>query len=384
MIDYAVTKNQKVLLRADLNVPLHDGIILDDHRLQAILPTIKQIQHHGGMIILLTHIGRPTSADQNLSTKHLIPWFEQQGFMVEYCDSLEHLQKVPFKHHGIVLFENLRFFSGEKSNDDIFAQQLASCASVYINDAFATMHRHDSSLVLVPHYYDSAHKGYGLLVQKELDALNTFRSYPKEEVVIVLGGGKVETKLPIIDKLIETSSTLLLCPTISSTFMRAEGLEIGKSLIHQESIAVVDNLQQKAQRCNTHLAMPLDYLVSDHGLQGPYHVQDAQHFKKTSMSISIGPKTLRHWHQYLSAAHATFVNAGMGFISIPESLVYTQELLQSIGLTHAYKVAGGGETIATLYQSHHDRLYDFLSTGGGATLTYLAGLPLPGLEVLKK
>ena len=203
-------EDKRVLLRADLNIPLVDQTIANDFRLQALLPTLNFLIKHHANVILATHIGQPKDHDPNLSTKILIPWFEQHGYDMVFAENFEHAANIEFKAQQIVLLENLRFFPGEKKRNSAFAKQLASLADYYINDAFGTMHRDDASITLVPQEFRPERRTIGFLVEQELNMLNQLIENPEQPFVVILGGGKVADKIPLIQGMLRKTKTILL------------------------------------------------------------------------------------------------------------------------------------------------------------------------------
>lgn len=373
--------NKKVFLRADLNVPLNNGTIVDDFRLQSIIPTLDYLLKKNCTIILATHIGRPKNNESTLSTKILIPWFEQRGYSIVYEPDLTKAQQHPTSS-TIILLENLRFFAGEKDSDTTFAKQLAKCAEYYVNDAFAVSHRNDTSITLLPTLFPSNKRTIGLLIENELTHLNKLLINPKNPYTLVLGGGKVTDKLPIITAMLEKIDRLLLCPALVYSFLAAQHKPTGKSLVDTAALETIKKIVDKAEKNNVALYEPLDYQVALDTLDGPLCYVDAQKFPANAIGTSIGPKTVTAWSTILNTSETIFFNAGMGFADRPETWVDGKALLDVIAKTNAYSVVGGGSSVALVRDASLQDSISFLSTGGGATLNYLAGKPLPGLQVL--
>lgn len=374
-------KHQKVLLRADLNVPIVNGAIADDFRLQALLPTIKTIINNNGIPLIATHIGRPQGHDEKLSTRILIPWFIEHGYQVLYAPTLADIpHTVP--DNTLVLLENLRFDPGEKNHDPHFAASLAATAPYYVNDAFALLHRDDTSITDVPKLYPPERRFMGPLIQKELVALDRLKNNPKQPFMAILGGGKVRTKLPLINGLMKKTAGIFLCPAIVFTFLKVLKKPYGKSLVDEEAQGPVAESISLARTCGTDLFMPRDYLVAMHAQEGTLMLSDAASFPEDGVGISIGPETITYFIKQLVAAKTIFINASMGFSNRPETKRYMYDFLKEISRLPAYKVAGGGNTIEDIYAAGVAQNFDWLSTGGGATLAYLADEPLPGLKAL--
>lgn len=377
-------ENKRVFLRADLNIPLYNGVILDDYRLQAILPTLDLILQKKGTIVLATHIGRPKGVDPLLSTKIIVPWFENRGYKIEHISDLETAYQKTMEIKGkILLLENLRFFPGEKADDQTFAQLLASLGDYYVNDAFGTLHRTDSSIFLVPQFFNTTHHTIGLLVEKELKTLSKLIETPQHPFILIIGGGKVHDKLPILKNLLAKTTTILLCPAIVFTFLKALGHEVGKSLVDNSALASCKEFLAYAAQQKVEILFPLDYQIAENTLDGQLNIVEADKMPHNGFGISVGPKTLKLYIEKINKARMIFYNAAMGFPSRPETLQGTSTLLQALAISPAFSVIGGGDSVAAAQKCGiKNSLNTYLSTGGGATLAYLAGERLPGLEAL--
>jgi len=376
--------NKRVLVRADLNVPIAHGTIINDYRLQALLPTIDYIQSHGGKVIIMTHIGRPKQPTPTLSTQLLVPWFTERNYEITWAADAQQAMPESFVDaKKILLLENLRFFSAEKSDDASFAKRLAALGDYYINDAFGTLHRHDTSITLVPKFFAPDKRGIGLLVQKELAMLNRLVLAPEQPFVLILGGGKASDKIPLLNHLIDKAQTILLCPAIVFTFLKAQGIAVGKSLIDNQALPLCQALIAKAKKYDTNICFPLDYQVALDTLQGELIIVDANSIPENAIGMSIGPKTVELFTQKINEAKTLFFNAAMGFETRKETLRGTRSLLRAISKAQSFRVVGGGDSVAAAQMIHVDTQIDYLSTGGGATLAYLSGQKLPGLLALE-
>lgn len=377
-------QNQRVFVRADLNVPLLKGTILDDHRLYAILPTINLIRQKGGKIVLATHIGRPKKPEEKLSTKILLEWLQERGYKIDFASTLqEAAQKSKEANDAIVLLENMRFFPGEKRKKTAFAQQLAACADYYVNDAFAALHRDDASIALLATFFAPEKRSIGLLVQHELQALAPLKK-PTQPFVLIVGGGKVADKLPLLEGFLDSVSTVLLCPAFVFSFMKTAGKEVGKSLVYDNATTLITDFLKKAKKNNVAIIYPKDYLIATGSIDGPLSIVKANAIGKNDFGISIGPETIKEFAPYIRNAKTILYNCAMGFFSRPETLEGTEKLLKLVGISKAYSVIAGGESVAATHYFGLQKKMNYLTTGGGAVLTYLAGKKLPGLEVLCK
>ena len=230
----------RVFLRADLNVPLYEGHIQNDFRLKALRPTLDLLLKKKARVILATHIGRPQGFDKKLSTQVLVKWFENHNYPIAWVASLEqaHLQSEHLAPQTILLLENMRFYKGEQSQNQqeraAFAEQLKKLGDYYVNDAFALLHRDDTSITLLPQLYTKKHKTIGLLVERELDTLSDLFAKPKRPFMIIIGGGKVKDKLPFIEQLLDKVDIIMILPALVFTFLKAMGQEVGLSLVDTE------------------------------------------------------------------------------------------------------------------------------------------------------
>ncbi|MEX0940722.1 MAG: phosphoglycerate kinase [Candidatus Babeliales bacterium] len=378
-------EKQRIFVRADLNVPLEKGHIKNDFRLQEIRPTLDLILKKKGKIILATHLGRPDGYDANLSTYHLVSWFAQHNYQIDFAENPDEAAIKSYeKPHHIVLLENLRFFKGEQESDDRFARLLAACADYYVNDAFGMLHRTETSITLLPKLFASTKRTIGLLIEKELKELNKIRYNPQRPFVVMLGGAKIKTKLPLIKKLLLRADTILLCPPLVFTFLKAQGKETGKSLTDEKYIDEAKNIIALAEQNNAALIFPTDYQVAEPTKNGSLSIKTIDEFMPSTFGIAIGPKSIEKYKEYLASAQTIFFNGFMGFLDRPETLQASKELVNVMQKSNAYTVIGGGDTVAAVQKLNLGHGINFLSSGGGATLSYIAGEQLPGLNIFEE
>lgn len=375
--------HQRVILRIDANVPIDNGIILNDQRLLASIPTINVLLDKGAQVILLTHLGRPQDHEPEFSTKMLLPWFVHAGYDLYVAQSIEEAHQALEQGNQLVLLENMRFFRGELQHDLSFAQQLAALGTYYVDDAFGTLHRTDTSITLLPAQFDLQHKSIGLLVEHELYMLNNIMKHISRSSIAIIGGGKVHDKIPLIEKLLPQLSALLLGPGLCFTFLKAMGEAVGRSFIDTTRIDLCKEIILKAAQLNIPILYPLDYVVAQNGYDGPLDLIDTKQIPMHDVGISIGPKTVQYWSSHIMKAKTIIVNGLMGSLQRPETLTYVQELFKAISLSGATSVIAGGDSVAAAYYFKNAQGMSYLSTGGGATLQYIAGQPLAGLEALK-
>lgn len=375
--------NQRVLLRIDANVPMSEGIILNDQRLQASVPTINMLLDKGARIILLTHLGRPYDREPELSTKHLLPWFFRAGYDVMFANTITDAQAALDNGHQVVLYENLRFFSGELERSVSFAQSLAQLGNYYVDDAFGTLHRTDSSITLLPDLFDTHHKSIGLLVEHELQMLDKFKRTLRKPFILIIGGGKAVDKIPLIDALLPQLSAVLVGPGICFTFLKALDKPVGKSYVDNSAVNLCKEILAKATELQIPFYYPQDYIVAQHNFEGALDLIDTQIIDRDEIGISIGPKTVAQWTPVLNSAKNILINGLMGSLERPETLTFVQELFTNISLSEATSIIAGGDSIAAAYGFKIANQIRYLSTGGGVTLQYISGQPLPGLIALK-
>jgi phosphoglycerate kinase len=373
--------NTTIFLRADLNVPIKDGKILNDYRLYAIKKTLSFLLEHHATVILATHIGRPQNQDPDLSTRYLLPWFTQHGYTIFFAEHLEQVPSLIKEHKGaIILLENLRFYPGEQDHDPYFAHQLARGADYYVNDAFATLHRTDTSITLLPELFAPEKRSIGFLVEDELQHLHRLIESPARPFSLILGGGKIDTKIPLLNNLMPHIDNLLLCPAIVCSFLKAMGKPVGLSLVDDTALATCTALLDTARTHNINVLFPLDYHIAHGSFTGPLSYADADQFPSDGIAISIGPKTYEYFGAVIRKSKTIFYNGLMGTVSRKETLDGMNAILNAMADSSGYSVVGGGDSVAATQILGHADDIDYLSTGGGATLSYLSGAPLPGLR----
>lgn len=375
--------HERIFLRADLNVPLINGTIINDQRLQAIQPTLDYLLKKKTQIILASHIGRPDKHDAALSTHHLMQWFQKNNYTIQFAQSITDAQNIPFEQNTIILLENLRFFAEEKKQSAPFADHLATLAPWYVNDAFASLHRTDTSLALLAQRYAPTHRSIGFLIEKELTILSRLKNNPTPPVCFILGGGKVADKLPLIEALLDSANTIVLCPALVFTFLKAIKKPTGLSLVDDQLLNQARIILKKAQTNGGKIVFPVDYQVADGNKDGPLSFVDADHFPANSMGISIGPKTVSLIQNIITNANTIFYNGMMGFHDREETLTGMKAIMRALSESSATTVVAGGDSITLVDQLHLDGI-TYCITGGGSTLAYLSDEKLPGLEPFLK
>ncbi|MGE0010281.1 MAG: phosphoglycerate kinase [Candidatus Babeliales bacterium] len=374
-------ENKKVLVRIDGDVPLKNGSILDDTRLRGALPTLNLIKQKNGKIILLTHIDRPTHQEPELSTRILISWFQKHGFSVTFAPNINTANGIITNAASdIILLENLRFYPEEQKQSQTFAKQLANLGDFYINEAFGTSHRNDTSMVLLPKEFPPNSRTIGLHCAQELTALMRLKDNPERPFILILGGGKVKDKLPYIEYLLRLADNILLCPALVFTFMKAQGKKIGASCVADDVLSTAKNILQSDDARK--LIFPSDYLVAQDSFNGPLSIINATDFQKNLVGIAIGPRTTTQFTEIIQTAGTVFFNGPMGFKERKETREASCALLAAMAKSPAYTMIAGGDSVETAMTCDIANTINQLSTGGGACLAFLSDGLLPGLDFI--
>jgi phosphoglycerate kinase len=370
-----------VFVRADLNASSDDS-----HKLHALTKTLDILKQKNAVIVLATHKGRPKGTyDTSLSTKTLVPHLRARGYDVHFEPDLHRAHKTiqSCKAGQIMLLENLRFHKGEKEQSMDFAKTLHAIApDYYINDAFGTLHRKDTSVYTLASLYCKNSRSIGLLVEKELHNLFRIKHKPDKPFTLMIGGAKADQKVSLIQSLIETLDTVLLCPALCFTFLKALGKQVGKSLVSTENIDLARKIHNMGDQYNTRIVYPLDYLVAHKSLKGPLSYKDADDIQHDDVGISVGPKTVTLYKDILLSSHTILFNGSMGFLDRKETIQELHSLLQAMAQSDALSVIGGGDSSAAVNMFGLTDQIDIVSTGGGSMLAYLSNKTLPALEAL--
>jgi phosphoglycerate kinase len=387
-LDELEFEGKRVFLRADLNVPLKEGQITDDTRIQAVLPTIRQILRKGGRIILASHLGRPKGKrDESMS---LMPVAERLAELVDRKvimapDVVSDGVKVvanQLKDGEILLLENLRFDPREEKNDPEFAQKLAELSDVYVNDAFGSSHRAHASIDALPRLVKD--KGAGLLMRKELRYLYEATNDPNRPFWAVLGGAKVSDKLGVVENLLGKVDGLIIGGGMAYTFLKAQGFTIGNSLLDQSRLDYTREVLNRAAQMGVKVLLPVDHLVAPAiAPDAQPQVVDNAHFPADQMGLDIGPKTIALFCDALRDARTVVWNGPMGVFEHEAFAAGTIELAKAIAATDAVTVVGGGDSIGAVRKAGVADKISHISTGGGASLELLEGLVLPGVAALE-
>lgn len=373
---------QRVLIREDFNVPIHNGVITDDARIERALPTIKQALNANAAVILCSHMGRPQTSKEHAATS-LAPVAAALGERLGQPVTLvkDYLNGINIKPGEVVLCENLRFNPGELENDSVLAQQLADLCDIVVMDAFATAHRAHASTVGVVEAAPLA--CFGPLMEAELTALERAFEQPVAPVVAIVGGSKVSTKIQLLSSLLKKVNTLIVGGGIANTFLKAKGVEIGASLYEPEFVELARTILDTAAKEGVNIPLPTDVRVSKQFAQAaPAQVIDVSALAPDDMILDIGPQTAVHYQSIVKQAGTIIWNGPVGVFEFPAFADGTKMLAQAIADAAAYSIAGGGDTLAALAQFDLTEQMSYISTGGGAFLTYLQGEPLPAVTAI--
>ena len=389
-VDDINVAGKKVLVRCDFNVPLKDGQITDENRLVAALPTIKKLISDGGKVILCSHLGKPKGEPKpELSLAPVaVRLSELLGQEVKFAaddnvvgDNAK-AAVAAMKDGEVVLLQNTRYRAEETKNGEAFSKDLASLCDVFVNDAFGTAHRAHCSNVGVTEYVDTAVVGY--LMQKEIDFLGNAVNNPERPMVAILGGAKVADKLKVIDNLLEKCDTLIIGGGMAYTFLKAQGLEVGKSLADDEKIDYCKEMMAKAEKLGKNLYLPIDTTVAD-GFPNPIDAEievsvvAADAIPADKEGLDIGPATCEKFAEAVKTAKTVVWNGPMGVFENPILAKGTIAVAQALADTDATTIIGGGDSAAAVNQLGFADKMTHISTGGGASLEFLEGKDLPGV-----
>jgi phosphoglycerate kinase len=379
-------KGKKVLIRVDFNVPMKDGVITNDNRIVAALPTIKYILEQGGRVVAFSHLGK-VKTEEDKKTKSLKPVAERLAellgqevtFVPETRGQALETAVNALNDSEIMLFENTRFEAGETKNDPELGKYWASLGDVFVNDAFGTAHRaHASNKGIASHLGAAA----GFLMQKEIDFIGGVVDAPERPLVAILGGAKVSDKIGVINNLIEKADKILIGGGMMFTFMKAQGKEIGKSLLEEDKVELAKELMEKAAAKGVELVLPTDALVSkEFSNEAPFASVSVDAIPADEMGLDVGSETVKLFASKLEGAKTVVWNGPMGVFEMSNFAGGTIGVCESIAnLDGATTIIGGGDSAAAAIQLGFAEKFTHISTGGGASLEYLEGKVLPGID----
>lgn len=379
-------KGKRVFVRVDFNVPMADGAITDETRIRAAIPTIEYLVEQGAKVILASHLGRPkgeVKEDMRLTAvgvrlaqlmgKPVTKLDESIGQVVE--------EAVASMHNGdLLLLENVRFHAGEEKNDPTLAQQFAQLADIYVNDAFGAAHRAHASTEGIAKHIPAVS---GFLMQKELDVLGKALSNPEHPFTAIIGGAKVKDKIGVIESLLEKVDHLIIGGGLSFTFIKAQGYDIGKSLLEEDKIELAKSFIEKAKAKGVQLHMPVDAVVANEFSQdAETQIVDVDAIPADWMGLDIGPKTAANYAEVIKNSKLIIWNGPMGVFEMDKFANGTKTVADAMATTAGYTVIGGGDSAAAVEKFEVADKMDHISTGGGASLELMEGKELPGIVAL--
>ncbi|MBU4538849.1 MAG: phosphoglycerate kinase [Weeksellaceae bacterium] len=385
-------KDKKALVRVDFNVPQSADLkVTDNTRIQAVKPTVDKILNDGGSVILMTHLGRPKGkVSEQFSLKNIVPEIESVlGREVKFCDDCmgEDAKNMTanLKPGEILLLENLRFYNEEEAGDKDFAEKLSKYADAYVNDAFGTAHREHASTAVIAQYFPST-KFFGLLMAKELEAIDKVLGSGEKPVTAILGGSKVSTKITIIENILPAIDNLIIGGGMAFTFVKALGGHIGNSLLEEDKLGLALEILEKAKAQNVKVYLPVDTLIADEFSNDADRKEvDIYEIPDGWMGMDAGARTRALFHDVLMNSRTILWNGPIGVFEMPNFSAGTVSLGDSIAEATklgAFSLVGGGDSVAFVKQFGYDDKVSYVSTGGGAMLESLEGMELPGIKAI--
>ena len=381
-------RGKRVLVRVDFNVPLDsEGRITDDTRIRAALPTIKYLLEHNAKVILASHLGRPKGErKEEVSLAPVAGRLEEligrPVRKLDDCVGARVEEEVASMQDGnVILLENLRFHKEEEANDEGFARSLAALADIYVNDAFGTAHRAHASTAGVAQFLPGV---AGFLMEKEIEVMGKVLSLPERPFVAILGGAKVKDKVGVISNLLEKVDVLIVGGGMAYTFLKAKGLEIGKSIVDLEKLDLAKELMEKAEAKGVIFLLPVDVVIADRFAEdADTKTVPISEIPEDWQALDIGPETLQEFSQEIRSAKTVVWNGPMGVFEMKPFAEGTRGVARALADSDAVTIVGGGDSVAALEEMGFADKMTHVSTGGGASLEFLEGKVLPGVAALR-
>lgn len=383
-------RGKRVLVRCDFNVPMQDGKITDDIRITSALPTIQYLLDHGAKVILMSHMGRPKGeAKMEYTLKpvadRLAELLDRDVIFISVPEVVNRqiVETANGLQEGqVMLLENVRFRKEETKNESVFSKELAQLGEIFVNDAFGTAHRAHCSTAGVADYLPAVS---GFLIEKEVKFLGDALENPQRPFVAIMGGAKVGDKIPVIENLLKKVDTLIIGGGMSYTFFKSMGLEIGTSILDEESVELAGELMKKAESAGVKMLLPIDVVCAkEFDNNSEKIVCDRENIPADRMGMDIGPKTARQIREELLQAKTVVWNGPMGVFEMPNFAEGTKQVAESLAESDAISIIGGGDSAAAVQQFGYGDKMTHISTGGGASLEFLEGKVLPGIAVLEE
>lgn len=388
--------NTKALVRVDFNVPMKNGVISDDSRIKAALPTIKKILDDGGAVILMSHWGRPlkdiekkpnlTLADFSLApvAQYLSTLLAQEVQFINDCLSTEaQEQTANLKMGQIILLENVRYYKEEEKGDVNFAKQLASYGDVYVNDAFGTAHRAHASTAIIAQFFDKTKKTFGYLMEQEVQAANQVMHNAEAPFTAIIGGAKVSDKILIIENLLDRAQHIIIGGGMAYTFFKAQGGQIGNSLCEDDRLDMALALLTTAKNKGVQIHLPIDSIIADKfAADAATKVADNTSIESGWMGLDIGPNAIASFSEIVAKSKTILWNGPMGVFEMEAFQQGTKAIAEAVAQATAqgaFSLVGGGDSVAAVNKFHLSDKVSYVSTGGGAMLEYFEGKELPGI-----
>jgi phosphoglycerate kinase len=388
--ELTIAPGDRVFYRVDYNVPLEGKRITDATRIEETIPTLMMLRERGAAIVLASHVGRPRG--ERIEKYSLAPMRAKLSELIDKevqwaddCVGADAEAKASALKPGqMLLLENLRFHGGEETNDRAFAEQLRKLGTIYVNDAFGVCHRAHASVQALPRMFPREKTAGGLLLAKELQFLQKVTNAPERPFVALLGGAKIAGKIEPLEALVKLADTALIGGGMANTFLAARGVKMGGSLVDTESINVAKRIL--AESADSHLVLPVDLVVAD-SLETPTKIETvdvAQGLSDAQKAFDIGPRTTTQYTYALKNGKTIFWNGPMGVFEKEQFAKGTMAMARAVAEANAISVVGGGESVEAVKASGFADRISHISTGGGASLEFISGAALPGVEVLRK
>lgn len=382
-------KGLRVLLRVDFNVPLNSkGVITNDKRIRESLQTIQYLVGEGAKVIICSHLGRPEGKvmpefSLKPCAERLAKLLKMPVLLAEDVGGIDtHKLVRGMKEGDIVMLENLRFDAGEEANSEELAKKFASIADIYCNDAFGSMHRAHASTSMVTKFLPSC---IGFLVQREIEIMGSTLDNPQRPFVVIIGGAKIKDKITLLNNMMEHADVLLIGGAMAYTFLKAQGYDVGKSIVEEDKLDFARLLLEKAEKSGTEVLLPVDHVVADEfNFAAESRIIRTEKFEEKDIGMDIGPKTVAMFQHEISRARTIFWNGPMGvfeFQSFAEGTNAIAEAVANCG-KHVTTIIGGGDSASAVEKLGLQEQITHISTGGGASLKFMEGTSLPGLDAI--